>query len=81
MLLFVPLALVTAVLIIGVFAMPAMVEHVAGQGYAQLARREGGCFAGSLWSSVAAPVYGGLAFIHYYLARLAQLRDEPVAAQ
>jgi CysZ protein len=28
-----------------------------------------------------APVYGGLAFIHYCLARLAQLRDEPVAIQ
>ena len=28
-----------------------------------------------------APVYGGLAFIHYCLARLAQLRDEPVASQ
>jgi len=27
------------------------------------------------------PVYGGLAFIHYCLARLAQLRDEPVATQ
>ena len=28
-----------------------------------------------------APVYGGLAFIHYCLARLAQLRAEPVAVQ
>lgn len=28
-----------------------------------------------------APVYGGLAFIHYCLARLVQLRDEPVAVQ
>ena len=28
-----------------------------------------------------APVYGGLAFIHYCLARLAQLRAEPVATQ
>jgi CysZ protein len=28
-----------------------------------------------------APVYGGLAFIHYCLARLAQLRDEPVVTQ
>ncbi len=28
-----------------------------------------------------APVYGGLAFIHYCLARLAQMRDEPVATQ
>ena len=28
-----------------------------------------------------APVYGGLAFIHYCLALLTQLRDEPVATQ
>jgi len=28
-----------------------------------------------------APVYGALAFIHYCLARLAQLRDEPTAIQ
>jgi CysZ protein len=162
-LLFLPLVLVTAVLIIGVFAMPAMVNHVAGQSYAQLDRRQGGSFAGSLWNGVAAlawfglllvlslplwlfpplwpllaialfgylnqrvfrydalaehasggemqtlirrdrgellllgiaialfgmipllgffaPVYGGLAFIHYCLARVAQLRDEPVATQ
>ena len=162
-LLFVPLVLVTAVLIIGVFAMPAMVAHVAQRDYALLARRQGGTFAGSVWNSLAAllwlvllvllslplwfvpllwpvlpivlfgylnqrvfrydalaehatawemqtlirrnrgellllggalalfgmipllgffaPVYGGLAFIHYCLARLAQLREEPVAIQ
>ncbi len=162
-LLFVPLVLVTAVLIIGVFAMPAMVGHVAARGYPQLERLQGGTFAGSVWNSVAAvvwlallsvlslplwffpplwpllpivlfgylnqrvfrydalaehatawemktlirrdrgelfllgialalvgmipllgffaPVYGGLAFIHYCLARLAQLREEPVATQ
>ena len=159
----IPLVLVTAVLIIGVFAMPAMVGHVAGHAYPDLARKEGGTFAGSLWNGVAAlltlaalsglsfplwffpplwpalpvllfayfnqrvfrydalaehatrgemktlikrhrreffligialalaghipllgfftPVYGGLVFIHYCLARLAQLRDEPVAAR
>jgi hypothetical protein len=27
------------------------------------------------------PVYGGLAFIHYCLARLTQLREQPVAIQ
>lgn len=162
-LLFVPLVLVTAVLIIGVFSMPAMVAHVAGRSYPQLERRQGGTFAGSVWNSVMAlvwltllvvlslplwffpplwpllpivlfaylnqrvfrydalaehaagwemetifrryrgdlfllgaalafvglipllgffaPVYGGLAFIHYCLARLAQLRDAPVATQ
>ena len=162
-LLFVPLVLITAVLIIGLFAMPAMVGLVAERAYPQLERRQGGTFAGSLWNGVMAlaglallgvlslplwlfplfwpvlpivlfaylnqrvfrydalyehatawemetlfrryrsellllggvvalfglipvigflaPVYGGLAFIHYCLARLAQLRDEPVAAQ
>ncbi len=162
-LLFVPVVLVTAVLIIGVFAMPAMVAHVAERAYPQLERRQGGSFAGSVWNSMMAliwlvllvllslplwlipplwpllpivlfgylnqrvfpydalaehasawemetlirrervelfllgvalalfgmipligffaPVYGGLAFIHYCLARLAQLRVEPVATQ
>jgi uncharacterized membrane protein len=53
-LLFVPAVLVTAVLIIGVFAMPAMVNHVAARDYPNLERRNGGGFAGSLWNSVAA---------------------------
>ena len=162
-LLFIPLVLITAVLIIGVFAMPVMVGLVAERAYPELARRHGGTVAGGLWNSVAAlawlallvllslplwffpllwpvlpillfaylnqrvfrydalaehatswemetlfrrdrrelfllgvvvalfglipllgflaPVYGGLAFIHYCLARLAQLREEPVATQ
>jgi len=162
-LLFIPLVLITAVLIIGVFAMPAMVGLVAERAYPRLERRQGGSVAGSLWNSVMAlawlallvllslplwlfpplwpvlpivlfgylnqrvfrydalyehaggwemqtlirrhrrelfllgvavalfglipllgflaPVYGGLAFIHYCLARLAQLREEPVATQ
>ena len=162
-LLFVPLVLITAVLIIGVFAMPSMVNLVAERAHPGLERRQGGTFAGSLWNGVMtlvwlallalltlplwffpplwpvlpvvlfaylnqrvfrydalyehatewemqtlirrhgrelfllgalvalfglvpvlgllAPVCGGLAFIHYCLARLAQLRDEPVAVQ
>jgi hypothetical protein len=162
-LLFLPLVLITAVLIIGVFAMPAMVALVAGRAYPALDRRQGGTFSGSLWNGAVtlvwlallafaslplwlfplfwpvlpvllfgylnqrvfrydalyehasawemetlflrhrrelfllgvvvalfgliplfgflAPVYGGLAFIHYCLARLVQLRDEPVALQ
>jgi hypothetical protein len=51
---FIPLVLVTAVLIIGVFAMPAMVSYVAGQDYPALERRRGGTFAGSIWNSLAA---------------------------
>ena len=162
-LLFIPLVLITAVLIIGVFAMPVMVGLVAERAYPGLDRRQGGTLAGGLWNSVMAlvwlallvllslplwlfplfwpvlpialfgylnqrvfrydalaehasswemetlfrrhrrelfllgaalalfglipllgffaPVYGGLAFIHYCLARLAQLRAEPVANQ
>lgn len=51
---FVPLVLVTAVLIIGMFAMPMMVNHVAERDYRELERRRGGSFAGSAWNSVAA---------------------------
>ncbi len=162
-LLFVPVVLVTAVLIIGVFAMPAMVKHVAEQairssiagraaaspaacgtawrhwsgwsccvllslplwlfpplwpllpivlfGYLNqrvfrydalaehasgwemqtlIRRHRGELFllgiAIALFGMIPilgffAAVYGGLAFIHYCLARLAQLRDEPVATQ
>ena len=52
--LFVPLVLVTATLIIGVFAMPAMVKHVAAADYPSLERRHGGTFAGSVWNAFAA---------------------------
>lgn len=51
---FVPLVLVTAVLIIGMFAMPAMVNHVAARDYPELERRRGGSVAGSAWNSFAA---------------------------
>src|ERR1017187_551470 len=45
-LLFIPLVLITAVLIIGVFAMPVMVGLVAERAYPELARRHGGTVAG-----------------------------------
>lgn len=53
---FIPLVLVTAVLIIGVFAMPAMVSHVASRDYPQLERCHGGTVLGSAWNSVLALV-------------------------
>ena len=53
-LLFVPLVLVTATLIIGVFAMPIMVNHVAAKNCPNLARRKGGGAAGSVWNSLVA---------------------------
>ena len=51
---FVPLVQLTALFILGVAAMPAMVEHVASRVYPQLERRHGGTFAGSLWTGVIA---------------------------
>jgi hypothetical protein len=56
-LLFVPLVLVTATLIIGVFAMPVMVSHVAEHDYPALARRRGGGVVGSTWSALIALVW------------------------
>lgn len=53
-LIFVPAVLITAVLIIGVFAMPAMVTHVAERHYPGLVRRNGGGVVGSAWNSVVA---------------------------
>lgn len=51
---FVPLVYLTALLILSVFGMRAMVEHVAARRFAQLARRSGGSFAGSLLNSLVA---------------------------
>jgi hypothetical protein len=51
--LFVPVVLITAVLIISVVSMPAMVNHVARRDYAALERKKGGTFAGSAWNAVA----------------------------
>ena len=53
-LLVIPLIQLTALLILGVFGLPAMVEHVSARRFPQLARRRGGSFAGSLWNSIAA---------------------------
>src|SRR6266699_2854746 len=99
LLLFVPVVLITAVLIISVVSMPAMVAHVGGRDYPGLARRRGGTIAevvrrdrGELFLLGVAlalvghvpvlglfmPVYGGLAFIHYGLERLGELRGEPI---
>ena len=133
-LVFVPLVLVTTVLIIGMFAMPMMVNHVAARDYRELDRLRGGSAAGSAWNSFAAlawlvalavvtlplwlfPLFwlplplllygylnqrvfrydalcehasaeelvrivrsdrGGLAFIHYGLGRLREMRTAPI---
>ena len=54
LLLFVPLVYLTALLILGVAGMQAMVEHVASRHYPQLVRRRGGGAAGSIWNSLVA---------------------------
>lgn len=50
----VPLIQLTALLVLGVFGMPAMVEHVAARRFPALQRRQGGGLAGSVWNSVVA---------------------------
>ncbi len=56
-LLFVPLVLVTATVIVGVYAMPAMVAHVAERDYPRLERRRGGGAIGSAWNALAAVLW------------------------
>jgi len=52
--LMVPVLIIATVLVVGVFAMPLMVSHVAARNFAQLDERKGGTFVGSVWNSVAA---------------------------
>ena len=54
LLLVVPLAYVSALLITSIFAMPLMVNHVAQRNYPQLEKRHGGTVAGSVWNGVLA---------------------------
>jgi hypothetical protein len=51
---FIPLVWLTALLILSIFGMQAMVEHIASRRFPQLARRQGGSFAGSLVNSLVA---------------------------
>jgi len=53
-LMFIPLVWLTALLILSIFGMPAMVEHVASRRFPGLARRQGGGMAGSIWNGVVA---------------------------
>jgi uncharacterized protein involved in cysteine biosynthesis len=53
-LLFVPAVFLTALLILSIFGMQAMVDHVAERRFPQLARRRGGGLAGSVWNGVVA---------------------------
>ncbi len=53
-LLFVPLVYLTALLILGIVGMDAMVEHVASRHYPALLRKHGGGTASSVWNGVVA---------------------------
>src|SRR5262249_3564648 len=53
-LLFVPLVYLTALFILGMFGMQAMVDHVARRTYPNLERRRGGGAVGSIWNGFVA---------------------------
>jgi CysZ protein len=65
-LLVVPLVYLTALIILGVFGMQKMVDHVASRSFPGLERRRGGGLAGSVWNSVSA--LGGMVLL--FLASL-----------
>lgn len=54
LLMLIPLVQLTAVLILSIFGLPAMVAHVAARSFPDLERRRGGSLAGSVWNSVVA---------------------------
>ncbi|THC43902.1 EI24 domain-containing protein [Massilia sp. Mn16-1_5] len=51
-LLLLPLMIASALLFMGVFAMPAIERYVGTRQFPQLARKEGGSFAGSVWMNL-----------------------------
>jgi hypothetical protein len=54
LLMLVPLVQLTAVMILSIFGLPAMVEYVAARSFPALERRRGGSLAGSVWNGVVA---------------------------
>ena len=54
LLLIVPVVWLTALVILSLFGMQAMVEHVAARRFPELARRHGGSVAGSVWNGLVA---------------------------
>ncbi len=75
-LLFVPLVYLTALLILGVVGMEAMVNHVASRHYPGLARLHGGGTASSVWNGVVA--LGGMVLL--FLVTLPLLLIPPLWA-
>jgi CysZ protein len=63
-LLLVPAVFLTALIILSIFGMQEMVEHVAARRFPQLARRPTSSLAGSLWNGVVALAgFAGLALL------------------
>jgi hypothetical protein len=54
LLMLVPLVQLTAVMILSIFGLPAMVEYVAARSFPALERRRGGSLAGSVWNGIVA---------------------------
>ena len=50
----VPLVYLSALIIIAIFGMDVMVDHVAGRHYPNLVRKRGGTTVGSLWNAIVA---------------------------
>lgn len=61
-----PFMILTALLLVGLFAMPAIGRHVGQRHYPQLQRRHGGSLAGSVWVSLSS--FAG--FIVFWLLTL-----------
>jgi len=51
---FIPLVYMTALVILSIFGMPGMVDHVAKRSYPQLEKRHGGGTLGSVWNGIVA---------------------------
>ena len=51
---FIPLVYMTALILLSVLGLPAMVDHVASRSYPALERRRGGSTLGSVWNGVVA---------------------------
>jgi CysZ protein len=58
-----PVAILTALVIATVFAMPVLVRHVAQSDYPNLDRRHGGTVIGSVWNALAAILVFALLWI------------------
>jgi CysZ protein len=56
LMLFVPMVMLTALVLTALFAMPALIRVVAGRDYPQLKRENGGSLVGNLWNAVIAIV-------------------------